>query len=330
MTQSRLTVRNEVWPIRGGFRIARGTKSEAAVIVAEIARGTHIGRGECVPYPRYGETLAGVAAQIESVAPDIERDLTRSELQDQLPAGAARNALDCALLDLEAKESGTPAYILLHLPAPQPVRTAYTLSLDAPDAMGKAASVAIAKGHRLLKLKLASAGDLQRVEAVRKAAPRATLIVDANEAWTFEAMTEFIPALVPLGVALIEQPLKADEDDALLAFKSPIPLCADESCHTRRDLPRLAGRYSHINIKLDKTGGLTEAVALAHEARGAGMRLMIGCMVSTSLSMAPASLLGGLADFVDLDGPLLLVRDREPAIRYEGDLLMPPSSELWG
>ena len=330
MTGRSLNVRSESWPIRGGFRIARGAKSEAEVVVAEIARGKHLGRGECVPYARYGETIDGVKVLIASLAKDIEAGLSRGELQNRLPAGAARNALDCALVDLEAKETDMPAYALLGLPPPQPLRTAYTLSLDSPEAMGKAASAAAGKGYRLLKLKLAGRGDLARVKAVRSGAARATLIVDANEAWSFDAFREFVPALAPLGVALIEQPLKASEDEALMGFISPIPLCADESCHTRRDLPRLIGRYSHINIKLDKAGGLTEAVALSHAARAAGLKLMVGCMVSTSLSMAPASVLGALADFVDLDGPLLLERDREPAIRYDGDMLMPPSPALWG
>jgi L-alanine-DL-glutamate epimerase-like enolase superfamily enzyme len=330
VTGRRLTVRRETWPIRGSFRIARGAKSEAEVVVAEIAAGARTGRGECVPYARYGESIASVTAQIASLAAEIEQGLDRAALQPRLPAGAARNALDCALIDLGAKEAGKPAHVLLGLPPPIPVRTAFTLSVDSPDAMGTAAAKATGKGYRLLKLKLAGTGDLARVHAVRAAAPAATLILDANEGLSFDALTEFVPALAPLRVALIEQPLKAAEDGALSGFKSPIPLCADESCHTRLDLPRLAGRYSHINIKLDKTGGLTEAVALACEARALGFGLMVGCMVSTSLSMAPASLLGGLADFVDLDGPLLLARDREPSIRYDGDLLTPPAAGLWG
>ena len=326
----RLSVRSEAWPIRGSFRIARGAKSEAHIVIAEIASGETLGRGECVPYTRYGETLDTVMTQIAAVTSDVEAGLSRKDLQNRLPAGAARNALDCALIDLEAKESGKAAHLLLGLPSSQPVRTAYTLSLDTPEGMAKAALDATAKGCRLLKLKLADAGDLARVQAVRKAAPAATLIADANEAWTFDALREFVPALVPLHVALIEQPLKAADDEALLGFDSPIPLCADESCHTVQDLPRVIGRYSHINIKLDKTGGLTEAVALAHAAQASGLRIMVGCMVATSLSMAPASLLAGLADFVDLDGPLLLERDRAPAIHYNGDLMMPAPPALWG
>ena len=247
-----------------------------------------------------------------------------------MQAGAARNGLDCALIDLEAKISGRRAFELLGLPAPVPVKTAFTLSLDSPENMGKAAMDASGKGYGLLKLKIAGGGDLARVEAVRAAAPAARLIVDANEGWTPDDLTNLAPALARLGVALIEQPLRADADDALIGFHSPVPLCADESCHTRADLPRLAGRYSHINIKLDKAGGLTEAVALARAARDLGLKLMVGCMVSTSLAMAPASLIAGLAEFTDLDGPLLLAEDRDPAMRYERDLLYPPGPDLWG
>ena len=326
----RLTLTAESWPIGRAFRIARGVKTEAHVVVATIADEGVVGRGECVPYPRYGESVASVCAQIESLRAEVEHGLTREALQVRLPAGAARNALDCALIDWEAKSSGRRAFELLGLPAPRPVQTAYTLSLDAPAAMGHAAAEAAAKGYRLLKLKIAGGDDFARVEAVRRAAPSARLIVDANEGWTRDELIHLTPHLAGLGVALIEQPLKAADDDALLKFKSPVPLCADESCHTRADLPRIVGRYSHINVKLDKAGGLTEAAALVRSAQALGLGLMVGCMVSTSLAMAPASLLTGMAEFTDLDGPLLLARDREPQMRYERDLLYPPEPDLWG
>jgi len=325
-----LSIISESWPIRSTFRIARGAKTEAQVVVAAIRDGGNTGRGECVPYARYGESIQSVIAQIETLRAQAESGLTREALQQLLPAGAARNALDCALIDLQAKLSGRPAFELLGLPAPVPVRTAYTLSLDEPELMAKAAAEAAAKGYGLLKLKIAGAGDLKRVAAVRNAAQAARLIVDANEGWTLDDLRSLTPELAKLGVRLIEQPLRAEEEDALLGFDSPVPLCADESCHTRADLPRLAGRYAYINVKLDKAGGLTESLALALEARTRGLKLMIGCMVSTSLAMAPASLLAGMAEFVDLDGPLLLAKDRDPSMRYEGDLLYPPGRDLWG
>jgi len=325
-----LAVANEAWPLKRAFRIARGAKTEALVVVATITENGHTGRGECVPYARYGESVQGVIAQIASVQRDIERGISRNDLQSLLPAGAARNALDCALIDLEAKATGRPAFELLALPAPQAVRTAFTLSVDEPEAMGRAAAEAAATGYRLLKLKIAGGADTARVEAVRRSAPHATLIVDANEGWSPQDFESLTPGLAELGVALIEQPLKAGNDDYLASAHAAVPLCADESCHTRADLARLRGRYSYVNIKLDKAGGLTEAVALALEAQAAGLRLMVGCMVSTSLAMAPATLLAGMADFVDLDGPLLLARDREHGLRYETDLLYPPSRDLWG
>jgi L-alanine-DL-glutamate epimerase-like enolase superfamily enzyme len=326
----RLAVTAETWPIQGTFRIARGGKTHAEVIVATIRDGQTMGRGECVPYARYGESVQSVLEEIRALRVEVENGLTRDALQHSLTAGAARNAIDCALVDLEAKTSGRPAFELLGLHKPAPVRTAFTLSLDTPAAMGQAAGNAAGKGFSLLKLKIAGAGDLARVEAVRDAAPSARLIVDANEAWTQDDLITLTPHLARLGVGLIEQPLKADEDAFLDDFRSPVPLCADESCHTRADLPRLAGRYSHINIKLDKAGGLTEALALAREAQSRGFHLMVGCMVSTSLAMAPASLLAGMAEFTDLDGPLLLARDRKPGMTYESDLLLPAAPELWG
>jgi L-alanine-DL-glutamate epimerase-like enolase superfamily enzyme len=329
MTRS-LAVQCESWPLKHPFRIARGMKTEATVVVATIRENTHAGRGECVPYARYGESVEGVIVQIESIRHAIESGISRDDLQSLLPPGAARNALDCALIDLEAKARGRPAYELLGLPPPAPVLTAFTLSVDEPDAMGRAAADAAARGYRLLKLKVAGGDDIARVQAVRRAAPDARLIVDANEGWAPQDYETLAPGLAELGVALIEQPLKAGHDDYLATADAPVPLCADESCHTRADLAHIRGRYACINVKLDKAGGLTEAVALAREAQAAGLKLMIGCMVSTSLAMAPATLLAGMADFVDLDGPLLLAHDREPALRYETDLLYPASREFWG
>jgi L-alanine-DL-glutamate epimerase-like enolase superfamily enzyme len=320
----------EQWPIRGGFRIARGEKHQADILVAEITHDAHVGRGECVPYPRYGETYESVAAEIGTMSDRIAAGMTRAELQDAMNPGAARNALDCALIDLEAKQSRTPAYVLLGLPCPKPLSTAFTLSLDEPEAMAEAASVAAKRGHSLLKLKVMGAGDVERVHAVRAEAPHARLIVDANEAWDFEELKRLVPELGRLGVLLIEQPLRAESDEILQDFVSDVPLCADESCHTRLDLARLKGRYQYANIKLDKAGGLTEALALARAANEIGLKLMVGCMVATSLAMAPAMLLGGLAEYVDLDGPLLLERDREPGLNYEGEIVYPPPAALWG
>lgn len=323
-----LTVRTECWPIAGRFSLSRGSKTAAEVVVAEIRTGIHRGRGECVPYARYGESAAQVAEAIAALAPAIEAGLNREALQGTLPPGAARNALDCALIDLEAKMSGQPAHILLGLPAPKSCVTAFTLSLDAPEAMGRAAKAA---GNRpLLKIKLGLTDALPALRAVRKAAPDATLIVDANEAWTLEALSLFTPELAALGVALIEQPLPAHADAALEGYSRGIPLCADESLHTHADLARIARRYDAVNIKLDKAGGLTEATQLLKAARTQRLGIMVGCMLATSLAMAPAFLLASQADFVDLDGPLLLAKDRIPGIRYEGSLMAPPDPALWG
>jgi L-alanine-DL-glutamate epimerase-like enolase superfamily enzyme len=320
-----LAAREEAWPIRGSFRVSRGAKTEARVVVAEVSGGAHRGRGECVPYARYGESVESVLAQIESVRGALT---DRETLQAQLPAGAARNAIDCALWDLEAKRAGRRAWELAGLPEPAPQVTAYTLSLDEPAAMAEAARAAA--GRPLLKLKLGGEGDVERVAAVRAVVPRARLIVDANEAWRPEQLEPFGRALADLGVELIEQPLPASDDGALAGASRPVPICADESCHDRAGLPALVGRYDCINLKLDKAGGLTEALALAREADRLGLRLMVGCMVGTSLAMAPATVAAGRAAFVDLDGPLLLARDREPALNYEGGLIHRPTAALWG
>lgn len=312
----------------GTFRISRGARTEAPTVVVEIEQQGVMGRAECVPYPRYGENIEGVMAEIENRRGDIKAGMTRQALQDALPAGAARNALDCALWDFEAKASGKRAWELAGVEPPEPVTSAMTLSLDTPENMAKAAR---ASAHLLLlKLKLTGEGDVERVRAVRGGAPNSRLIVDANEGWRPEMLDTILPALAEFGVEMVEQPLAVAEDDALIGCDLAIPVCADESCHTRADLDRLEGRYPMINVKLDKTGGLTEALALVQEARARGFRVMIGCMVGSSLAMAPAFLLTPLADYVDLDGPLLIARDFEPRLRYDDTLVHPPEPRLWG
>jgi L-alanine-DL-glutamate epimerase-like enolase superfamily enzyme len=323
----RLTVRIERWPISGSFVISRGAKTEATVVVAEISDGEVTGRGECVPYARYGETPESVVAAIESLGRAVEEGLDRSGLQRKLPPGAARNALDCALWDLGAKRAGKRAWELTGLPAPQPVITAYTLSLDTPEAMAAAARTA---KYPLLKLKLGARGDVDRVISVRAARLDARLIVDANEGWQASNLEENMEACAAARVELIEQPLRAAEDGVLATIKRIVPVCADESAHDRASLASLEGKYDAVNIKLDKTGGLTEALALAGEAERAGFILMLGSMVSTSLGVAPAMLLASRARFVDLDGPLLLAKDRSPGLAYDGATVFPPEPALWG
>ena len=323
-----LAARAERWPLAAAFVISRGAKTEAEVVVAEIADGPHRGRGEAVPYARYGETVEGVLAQIEGLGGRIAAGLGRAELQDLLPPGAARNALDCALWDLEAKRAGVRAWVLTGRAWLDPVKTCFTISLGAPDEMAQAARDNARRP--MLKLKIGGPDDLDAVAAVRAAAPRTRLIVDANEALSFEALRRLAPDLARLEVKLLEQPLAAGEDAALEGYQSPVPLCADESLHTRAELADCARRYGLVNIKLDKTGGLTEALALAADARALGLGVMAGCMVATSLAMAPAMILAQGAEFVDLDGPLLLARDREPGLAITGSLIEPPAPELWG
>ena len=329
----RLTVRHETWPLGGSFTIARGTRTTAEVVVAELsvaaADGREVtGRGECVPYAHYGESLEGVIAAIEGLRAPIADGLDRLGLQRVLPPGAARNALDCAFWDLEAKRAGCRVWDLVGLSPPAPVTTAYTLSMDAPEAMGRAAAKHAARP--LLKLKLSGPDDLARVEAVRENAPQARLIVDANEGWSLDDFVALAPKLAVLGVDLIEQPLPAGKDAALAGMRRPVPVCADESCHDSASLAGLAGRYDVVNIKLDKTGGLTEALKLKDAALAQGYQIMVGCMVATSLAMAPAILVAQGARFVDLDGPLLLARDRPEGLTYEGSLVHPPEPALWG
>jgi len=314
----------ETWPIAGKFVIARGAKREATVVVAHVGDGRIVGRGECVPYARYGETVDGVRGAIAALGSVYDR----AELLRRLPAGAARNALDCALWDYEAKRAGTSAADLAGLPRPRPVTTAYTISLGSADEM--AAKAASARPMPLLKLKLGGAGDAERLRAVRGARADARLIADANESWSPEHLPGLMAVAAETGLELIEQPLPAGADAALAQIERKVPVCADEALHTHADLAGLAGRYDAVNIKLDKAGGLTEALALAAAARAAGLRIMIGCMVATSLAMAPALLLAQEADWVDLDGPLLLARDRQPGLRYEGALVHPPQPQLWG
>jgi L-alanine-DL-glutamate epimerase-like enolase superfamily enzyme len=328
-------VRREIYPIRGAFTISRGSKKDAAVVVAELSATTADGReirglGECVPYTRYGETVDGVVAAIRAQAPAIASGMDRLALQNAMPAGAARNALDCAFWDLECKATGLPAWKLAGLDDPRPVATAFTLSLAAPAEMGRAARDAAAMPLLKLKLGGGDAEDIARVRQVRENAPNSRLIVDANEGWTIEQLTALAPELAVLGVALIEQPLPTGQDATLTGFRSPVPLAADESCHGIDGLAELKGRYAVVNIKLDKTGGLTGALALKAAAEGVGLRVMVGCMVATSLSMAPAFLLAQGADFVDLDGPLLLARDRDPGIAYDGAFISLPPAALWG
>jgi L-alanine-DL-glutamate epimerase-like enolase superfamily enzyme len=328
MVTRRLTVRAESWPIRGAFRISRGAKTEAELVVVELAEGEARGRGECVPYARYGGSVAGTIAAVEGLRGALERGLDRTALQQALPAGAARNAVDAALWDLEAKLTGRPVHELAGLPPPVPLVTAYTLSLDTPAAM--AAAAADAAERPLLKLKLGGAGDVDRVRAVRAAAPTARLIADANEAWTPAMVEAFGPELHALGVELIEQPLPAAGDEALRGLASAVPLCADESCHDSRTLDRLVGLYAFVNVKLDKTGGLTEALRTIDRAQMLGLGCMVGCMLGTSLAMAPALLAAQRAAYVDLDGPLLLARDRRPGLAYAGSVVAPPRRALWG
>jgi L-Ala-D/L-Glu epimerase len=323
-----LAARIERWPIAGSFTISRGAKTEAVTVVAEVSRGGHTGRGECVPYPRYGETPEATLAALRSMQEPLARGLDRQALQAAMPPGAARNALDCALLDLEAKTSGQRVWNLLGRPAPRACTTAYTISLGSPETM--AAATAKAAHRPLLKIKLGGNGDGDRIAAVRKAAPESELIVDANEAWTADNLEQNLAECAEVGVTLVEQPLAAGQDEALARIRRPLAVCADESVHDRVSLEGLRDRYDAVNIKLDKTGGLTEALAMADAARALGFEIMIGCMVATSLAMAPAMLLAREARFVDLDGPLLLARDRDGGLRYDGSLVYPPEAALWG
>ena len=318
----------ERWPLRETFTIARGSKHEAHVVVVTLSEGGAAGRGECVPYARYGETVTSVIDQVRQLEDRLAAGMTRVELLEALPPGAARNAIDCALWDLEARQAGQPVWQLAGLAAPQPVITAYTLSLAEPAAMAQAAA---GEAHRpLLKIKVGAAQIMERIRAVRAAAPAAQLIVDANEAWTPDQLARLLPELAAAGVALLEQPLPAGQDECLAHLTRVVPVAADESCHVAADVTGLAGRYDLVNVKLDKTGGLTAALQLVHGAEAAGLGLMIGCMVCTSLGVAPAMMLCEAAAFVDLDGPLLLAADRPGGLTLQDHRLQPPTADLWG
>ena len=323
-----LTARSEVWPLAEPFVIARGAKSEADVVVAQIEDGPHRGWGEAVPYARYGESVDSVLAQIRSLSEAVAEGLDRTALQSVLPPGAARNALDCALWDLAAKQAGCRAWELAGRERLDPVKTCFTISLGPPEAMAEAARLNARRP--VLKLKIGGPNDLDAVAAVRAAAPRSRLIVDANEGLRIGDLPKVLAELARLDVNLLEQPLPADEDAALEGFESPVPLCADESLHTRAELSACARRYALVNVKLDKAGGLTEALALAAAARAAGLGLMVGSMVATSLAIAPALILAQGAAVADLDGPLLMAKDRAPGLAITGSLIEAPSPELWG
>lgn len=319
-----ISARPEAWPLTRPFRISRGSKTSALVVVVEVREGLHTGRGECVPYARYGESVESVITQITGIA---DAALTREALQLALPPGAARNAVDCALWDLEAKRSGRSVAELIGAPAPDALVTAVTVSLDTPERMAAAAAALAAAP--LIKVKLDAEAPLVALRAVRSAAPGAQLIADPNEGWSPALLFELLPALAELRVAVIEQPIPADQDSALESLTPAVPICADESAHTSSDLDRIARRYQAVNIKLDKAGGLTEALAMRARARALGLQIMVGCMVSTSLSIAPAVLLAHDADFVDLDGPWWLREDRTDAMRFIDGRLVPPRGG-WG
>jgi len=320
----RITVTPDTFKLAQVFTISRGSRTEAKVLTVRISDGTHEGWGECVPYARYDETLDTVTEEILSLPGDV----TRTALYDLLPAGAARNAVDCALWDLEAKRAGKRVWELAGLEAPGPEITAYTLSLAEPAEMQAQAAK---HAHRpLLKIKLGTPDDMPRLEAVRAGAPASRIIIDANEGWSAEVYADLAPHLVRLGVDLVEQPLPAGEDEALIGMERPVPVCADESAHDRASLPGLRGKYDVVNIKLDKTGGLTEALALKAAALAEGYDVMVGCMVGSSLAMAPATLVAQGAVVTDLDGPLLLAEDRDRPLVFDEAGVHPPTAALWG
>jgi len=324
-----LEIKHLSWPVRGSFTISRGSRTSAETVMVVIADDAFRGRGECVPYAHYGESLEGVTELIESIRGPLESGMNRAELQSALPSGAARNALDCALWDLEAKRLGVRAWQLPDIDAAQqPITTAFTLSLDSPDRMREAARASAS--CPLLKIKLGGEDDLERVRAVREGAPQSRLILDANEGWNPQNYESLIPVLVELGVEMIEQPFPAAADEVLRTIEHPITICADEACHDIASFGELVGKYDMINIKLDKTGGLTEAMKLKALADGAGMQIMVGCMLGSSLAMAPACIVAQGADIVDLDGPLLLADDCQHGLIYENSVIQPGSAELWG
>jgi len=324
----RLTLAHERWPIAGSFTISRGSKTHADVVTVTLEEDEHVGRGECVPYGRYNETVEATMAALERARPSIEAGLTRAEVSAHVAPLSGRNALDCALWDLEAKRKATTVWQLAGLAPPHPIVTAYTLSLDTPEKM--AAAAAAASARPLLKLKLGRNGDIERLRLIRAAAPNSRLIIDANEGWMPEDLPLMLDVCAECGVEMVEQPLPASNDEALERISRPVAVCADESAHDSHGLEPLRGKYDAVNIKLDKTGGLTEALAMRDAARVMGFQVMVGCMLATSLAMAPAFLVAQQAEIADLDGPLLLQRDREPGIAFEGSVMHAPSPELWG
>ncbi|MEM7178441.1 MAG: N-acetyl-D-Glu racemase DgcA [Pseudomonadota bacterium] len=320
-----LEVERVVFPLAGAFTISRGTRTESHVVECRLSADGVTGRGECFPYPRYGETVDSVIADIEGVALEM---LDRARLLEMLPPGAARNAVDCALWDLEAKRAGKRVWELAGLPAPGPELTVYTLGIDTPDAMR---AKAVENAHRpLLKIKLGGPGDIDRLRAVREGAPESRIVLDANEGWDAETYADIAPVILDLGVEMVEQPLPAADDGALAGMARPLPVCADEACHDRASLPALAGKYDMINIKLDKTGGLTEALALREAGIAAGYKIMVGCMVGSSLAMAPGLIVAQGVAVTDLDGPLLLAEDRPNGLTYDAAGVHPPAPEFWG
>lgn len=323
-----LKVTQDSFKLKEPFTISRGTRTHSHVVTVHLHDGAHRGMGECVPYARYGETMDSVVAVIEGVHQKLGGDLNRQNLQKALKPGAARNALDCALWDLEIKQSGNPIAEVLDIEPLKPVTTAFTLSLETPEQMHAKAKL---NAHRpLLKIKLGGEGDLERLKAVRAGAPNTQMIVDANEGWSADDYQALAPVLLQLGVAMVEQPMPAGEDDALRGLNRILPVCADESCHDRKSLPSLQGKYDMINIKLDKTGGLTEAIQLKQAALDAGFQIMVGCMVGSSLAMAPAIIVAQGAAIVDLDGPLLLGEDRDTPLIFDEKGLHPSRPSLWG
>jgi L-alanine-DL-glutamate epimerase-like enolase superfamily enzyme len=323
----RIEAQEETWPLKQLFRISRGSRTEAQIAVVTVQDGGHAGRGECVPLARYNQSIASVLAQIESI--QDKKDFNRQILQELMPPGAARNALDCALWDLEAKASGKRVWEIADIPIAPEAETSFTISLDTPEKMAAAAKAN--RNLSILKLKLGGdVDDFARVQAVRGVAPSVRLLIDANESWTAEHYREIVPALKQLGIELIEQPFPASADEVLEILDHPIPVCADEGCHTTADLQRLTNRYEAVNVKLDKTGGLTEALRLCERAREKGFKILIGCMVCTSLGIAPARLMAATAQWIDLDGPLLIGGDRDHAIPYENGRIGLPPRELWG
>jgi L-alanine-DL-glutamate epimerase-like enolase superfamily enzyme len=329
--QRRLSARIERFPVRGAFVIARGAKTHVDVVVAEIVHGDARGRGEGTAIYYRGESAESVQAQIVAQADAIAAGANRADLLGLMPAGAARNALDAALWDVEARLAGRRVWEMLGLPRPRPMLTAFTISLGDPGTM--AAAAGLARGRELLKIKLGGDGgpaaDIERVAAVRAAAPDARLTIDANEAWGGTDIARTAAALALLGVELIEQPVPAGQDALLDGVRSVVPLAADESCHDRATLDEIVGRYSHINIKLDKAGGLTEAHALVHAAKQRGLGVMTGCMLCTSLGIAPAFYVGMQSAYADLDGPLLIA-DRPGGLKFEHSDVWPPDADLWG